>query len=187
MGEHAAGLACVIEPLAGTVEVAWSGGVAVGRRVLVPAGMLHEVRTEARRVRFTYLAPEHVAVAAEGASVIGGAPVLPKPGPRVRRALAALVRDPDLGAAEVAAATDLSMGRLRALVRAELGAPLAMVRWWLRMRLVAQAVARGEDLTTAAHAGGFADSAHFSRTFRRMFGFPPSRLLEGGLAVTLDQ
>jgi len=30
------------------------------------------------------------------------------------------------------------------------------------------------SITEAAHAAGFADGAHFSRTFRRMMGFTPS-------------
>ena len=34
--------------------------------------------------------------------------------------------------------------------------------------------AGGDNLTTAAHAAGFADQAHFSRAFRRTFGAPPS-------------
>jgi AraC-like DNA-binding protein len=34
------------------------------------------------------------------------------------------------------------------------------------------------DLTAAAHAGDFADLAHFSRTCRRMLGYPPSVLRE---------
>lgn len=33
---------------------------------------------------------------------------------------------------------------------------------------------RGASLSTAAHAAGFADSAHLSRTCRRMMGIPPS-------------
>jgi AraC family transcriptional regulator len=31
-------------------------------------------------------------------------------------------------------------------------------------------------LTQAAHAAGFADSAHFSRVFRRTFGLPATTL-----------
>jgi AraC-like DNA-binding protein len=38
-------------------------------------------------------------------------------------------------------------------------------------------VLAGHSLTEAAYQGGFADAAHFSRTFRRMFGLPPSQLL----------
>jgi AraC-like DNA-binding protein len=33
---------------------------------------------------------------------------------------------------------------------------------------------RGEALSAAAHAAGFADSAHLARTSRRMTGIPPS-------------
>ena len=32
----------------------------------------------------------------------------------------------------------------------------------------------GASLSTAAHAAGFADSAHLARTSRRMIGIPPS-------------
>jgi AraC-like DNA-binding protein len=32
----------------------------------------------------------------------------------------------------------------------------------------------GASLSTAAHAAGYADSAHLTRTSRRMFGIPPS-------------
>jgi AraC-like DNA-binding protein len=38
----------------------------------------------------------------------------------------------------------------------------------------------GESLSTAAHAAGFADAAHLSRTSRRMFGFPPSAMQMAG-------
>ena len=42
---------------------------------------------------------------------------------------------------------------------------------------IGQAVlAGGRSLTEAAHEAGFADSAHFSRTFRRMFGLPAAAL-----------
>jgi AraC-like DNA-binding protein len=32
----------------------------------------------------------------------------------------------------------------------------------------------GESISAAAHAAGFADAAHFTRTSKRMFGFAPS-------------
>lgn len=35
---------------------------------------------------------------------------------------------------------------------------------------------QGETLADAAHAAGFADSAHLSRTARTMFGLPPSAM-----------
>jgi AraC-like DNA-binding protein len=36
--------------------------------------------------------------------------------------------------------------------------------------------ASGAALTEAAHGAGFADSAHLSRTFRRMFGISAASL-----------
>ena len=37
----------------------------------------------------------------------------------------------------------------------------------------------GESVSAAAHGAGFADSAHFARTSRQTFGFPPSALQLG--------
>jgi len=42
---------------------------------------------------------------------------------------------------------------------------------------VAAHALEGASLTEAAHAAGFFDSAHFSRTFRQTFGFAPSTVL----------
>jgi len=39
-----------------------------------------------------------------------------------------------------------------------------------------EATIGGDNLTMAAHEAGFADSAHLSRTFRRMFGRAPALL-----------
>ena len=40
---------------------------------------------------------------------------------------------------------------------------------------------QGENLTAAALDAGFSSSAHFSATFREMFGMEPSRLAGGRL------
>ena len=47
---------------------------------------------------------------------------------------------------------------------------------WLRLQDAVRELAAGAPATDAAHAAGFADSAHLSRTFRRMFGITPSDL-----------
>jgi AraC-like DNA-binding protein len=39
---------------------------------------------------------------------------------------------------------------------------------------------QGETLAGAAHAAGFSDSAHLSRTARTMFGLPPSAMEMNG-------
>ena len=47
---------------------------------------------------------------------------------------------------------------------------------WRRFLRVWELMTARESLSAAAHAAGFADAAHLSRTCRRMFGFPPSAL-----------
>jgi len=84
---------------------------------------------------------------------------------------------------ELAAMVGLSGSRLRHLLREHLGVPLVRLRWWFQMMRAARVIQRGGNLSRAAHDAGFSDSAHFTRTFRRMFGFAPSRLLVAGLRV----
>ena len=47
---------------------------------------------------------------------------------------------------------------------------------WLRLRRAGEALQAGEAIATAAHHAGFADAAHFTRTFRRMLGIVPSEI-----------
>ena len=107
----------------------------------------------------------------------------PRPRPRDPRVVSAcrmlagqLEKPPSLAA--LAAAVSLSVSRLQHLVKAELGLPLGHYLLWLRVRDTVRRAQQGSSLTDAALAAGFADSAHFSRTFRRMFGLPPSSVLK---------
>lgn len=68
----------------------------------------------------------------------------------------------------------LSASRLSHLLTANLGIPFRVYVLWLRLARAAGELAQGRTLTEAAHAAGFADSAHLSRVFRRMFGIAPS-------------
>ncbi|MFB9263309.1 helix-turn-helix domain-containing protein [Bradyrhizobium erythrophlei] len=71
----------------------------------------------------------------------------------------------------------LSPSRFLHLFKAETGVPLRRYRLWSRMGAAVNAVRQGMSLTEAAHAAGFASSAHFSGTFRDMFGMMPSEFL----------
>jgi AraC-like DNA-binding protein len=75
---------------------------------------------------------------------------------------------------DVAAQAGVSASRLTHLFTDQVGIPLRRYVLWLRLQHVITTVQAGVDLTTAAHAAGFADSAHLSRTCRDMFGLPPS-------------
>ncbi len=115
-------------------------------------------------------------------------PMRTSPDRRVERVLAAIVRDPaaPLETSELRRRTSLSASGLRALVRRSTGLSLREFRRWQRMRGIAAELARGgSDLTAAAHALGFTDSAQLSRDFRATFGVPPTRVLGAGCEVAV--
>jgi AraC family transcriptional regulator len=74
----------------------------------------------------------------------------------------------------IASAVHLSPDRFRHLFVAEIGVTFRAYLLWQRLERSLAAYIAGESLTDAALTGGFADSAHFSRTFRRMFGIAPA-------------
>jgi AraC-like DNA-binding protein len=64
----------------------------------------------------------------------------------------------------------LSESRLAHLFRSQAGISLKYYILWEKLNAGVACVTRGSSLTEAAYAAGFADSAHMSRTFKRMFG-----------------
>jgi AraC-like DNA-binding protein len=98
--------------------------------------------------------------------------------PRVKKLLrrlhAGLAGDTSLES--LAAEVGVSPGRLMHAFTESLGIPLRPYLAWLRLQRAAVAIVSGMPLAAAAQAAGFADSAHMARTFRRMFGVPPSAL-----------
>lgn len=50
---------------------------------------------------------------------------------------------------------------------------------WRKLARAMVAIGRGDSLSQAAYAGGFADAAHLTRTFNQMFGMPPSMMMRG--------
>ncbi len=99
--------------------------------------------------------------------------------PAVRKALTLLGRSldevPKIDA--LARHAGVSGSRLMHLFASEVGLPVRRYVLWLRLKRAAEAVTGGASLTEAAYAGGFADGAHLSRTFRDMFGMSPSLVL----------
>jgi AraC-like DNA-binding protein len=91
---------------------------------------------------------------------------------RIERAIELLRQrlDESVTMTEIAEAVHLSPERFRHLFLQETGIRFRPYVRWLRLELAVSSYAVGNSLTEASHAGGFADSAHFSRTFKRMFG-----------------
>lgn len=81
---------------------------------------------------------------------------------------------------EVADVACLSPSRFRHLFVEQTGMALRPYILWRRFLRVWELLMRGESLSAAAHAAGFADAAHLSRTSRTMFGFPPSLMRMAG-------
>jgi AraC family transcriptional regulator len=75
---------------------------------------------------------------------------------------------------QVAGVACLSPSRFRHLFAEETGMGLRQYILWRRFTSVWEHRMNGASLSTAAHAAGFADSAHLARTSRRMIGIPPS-------------
>jgi AraC-like DNA-binding protein len=83
----------------------------------------------------------------------------------------------------VAASVRLSPSRFLHLFTTSVGVPLRPYVLWLRLQCGARELACGSSVADAAHAAGFSDAAHFTRTFRRMLGATPRQVLKRGLAA----
>ncbi|UUV35885.1 helix-turn-helix transcriptional regulator [Amycolatopsis roodepoortensis] len=102
--------------------------------------------------------------------------------PAVRQAVAVLpaMLDDTVHLGQIAKEVGLSASRLGHLFSDELGLPFRAYVRWARLRRAIDHVRAGGTLTEAAHAAGFADSAHLTRVCHEMFGLAPS-LLAGGM------
>lgn len=138
---------------------------------------------EAERLR-AVLSPERFALGdLEGAVAralsLGGELVAPPPGrhPGVRRVLRYLRQAPpetNTSLTALAQIAGVSPGRFMHAFTQTVGIPLRPYLRWLKLERAGAALAAGASLGEAAYGAGFADAAHMSRTFLRMFGASPS-------------
>ena len=104
--------------------------------------------------------------------------------PRVRavlRHIRAVEPDADTSLAELARVARLSEGRLLHAFTESVGIPLRPYLLWLKLQRATVAIVQGETLGQAAALAGFADAAHMTRTFKKMFGMAPSALRRSSL------
>lgn len=174
-----------------TVELA--GGRQSAHYLLIQALQRHAI-LQAPGLAFTVFA-EPLLIAADDlhASVSGAEPSLPgleaalrgcprQPiaDPRVARALRAVdaALEGKVAAAQLAAQANLSLSQLERLFARDVGLPVRRLVLWRRLRLAMALVLEGQNHTAAAHGAGFADSAHFSRTLKSLFGVTASQALK---------
>ena len=123
---------------------------------------------------------ELVTTARSAVALLAAAPiVVPGLDARVARALDFIrsrIRGP-IALADAAAAAALSPGRFRHLFVQETGAAFRTYVLWSRLNVAIERSMAGDSWTEAAHEAGFADSAHLTRTFKRMFGINPATLV----------
>lgn len=180
------------------------------RAALVPPGQLHHLRARGR-MAFVYLdalsddysalqashldrlvdaIPEIAAGATDVDDVCARVGLPPRASQDSR--IAALLRAIDVSPEEfpnlavAARAAGLSSSRCRALIREAVGMSFTRYRLWRRMGRVCRELAATRSLTEAAHAAGFASSAHLSTAFRHMFGLSPSMLMRTGVQFDVN-
>ncbi|MBF6068867.1 helix-turn-helix transcriptional regulator [Nocardia farcinica] len=201
---HAHAAVQVLFVARGGLTLTDAGGRTVSAQAaIIPPGVAHRVRAEAGTSGFlAFLDPDsttaHAAVARLGglpaddaaswvaAAVPRPATTAADPTGRRRRnhpAVAAALRmavdrpggPPRL--AELAARVGISASRLSHVFTEQVGFPYAAWRRWVRLQLAMDVVRAGDSLTEAAHAAGFADSAHLTRTCRDLIGISPTEAL----------
>lgn len=81
----------------------------------------------------------------------------------------------DINLAWAQSRVHLSASRLQHLFREQAGMPWRAWLLWARLLAAVKLVSSGQSHTHAAIAAGFSDSAHFSRSFKAMFGLAPGK------------
>ncbi len=79
---------------------------------------------------------------------------------------------------ELAESVGISESRLMHLFSEEVGIPIRQYLLWCRLRDALRLITTGISFTDAAHEAGFSDSAHLSRTFKKMFGVTLLRIFK---------
>jgi AraC-like DNA-binding protein len=60
----------------------------------------------------------------------------------------------------------------------QIGIPPRRYVLWRRLMTAFQFAVQGKSLTESAHSAGFSDSAHLSRTYKRMYGISFSECIK---------
>lgn len=103
----------------------------------------------------------------------------PPPDARIAAAVARIDADPaadGLDHRTLAARVHLSASRFLALFPQHTGMPVSHYRRWRQLLLAVSLLRQGAGVTEAAHAAGFADGPHLSRSVRQVLGSSPSEI-----------
>lgn len=114
-------------------------------------------------------------------SLCAGAPPARRLDARVSRVLESIRASQDLRMSleQAAGIAFLSPSRFAHLFKQQVGLPFRRYMLWRKLTRAMMAIGREGTIVSAAHASGFADAAHLTRTFYQMFGIPPSVMMRG--------
>ncbi len=120
--------------------------------------------------------------------ITAGGPDLKAHDPRIAKAIEFIKShsDENFSISDLAAELNMSIPHLLRLFKQTTGIPARRYRLWHRLYVTSCKVAQGEALTEAALAAGFADAAHFSRTFKEIIGIRPSDIFSGKQQLELQ-
>lgn len=163
------------------ITVSLDGHVTTAHRLCIPSRQTHAILDTEGEVTVLYAEPAVFDLAALhhllinqtlGLDAVQALPRRSLADPRLERALAALDQQltGKVSALALAQAAHVSLSQLERLFTHQLGLPVRRLVLWRRLRIALQLALAGNTLTEAAHGAGFADSAHFSRTMKQLFG-----------------
>ena len=159
------------------ITVSLDGQVTTAHRLFIPSRQTHAILETQGEVSVLYAEPAVFDIAPLlhqdlSLEALRQLPRRSLDDPRLERALAALDQQLNgkVSAQALAQAAHLSLSQLERLFAHQLGLPVRRLVLWRRLRIALQLALAGGTLTEAAHGAGFADSAHFSRTMKQLFG-----------------
>jgi AraC-like DNA-binding protein len=159
------------------IRVSLDGQVTTAHRLFIPSRQTHAILETQGEVSVLYAEPAVFDIAPLlhqdlSLEAMRRLPRRSLDDPRLERALAALDQHlaGKVSAQALAQAAHLSLSQLERLFAHQLGLPVRRLVLWRRLRIALHLALAGGTLTEAAHGAGFADSAHFSRTMKQLFG-----------------
>ncbi|OIN44449.1 AraC family transcriptional regulator [Pseudomonas azotoformans] len=157
--------------------VSLDGQITTAHRLFIPSRQTHAILDAQGEVTVLYAEPAMFDIAPLlhtdlSQDALHQLPRRSLEDPRLERALCALDQQltGKVSAQALAQAAHLSLSQLERLFAHQLGLPVRRLVLWRRLRIALQLALAGGTLTEAAHGAGFADSAHFSRTMKQLFG-----------------